>query len=56
VPRPGHAKVQRLVATRFWRQQVAFDLWLQTAGPTDLLAAALVGRVARIAPVTITEL
>ncbi len=53
-----HAKLQRLIRTRFWRQQIALDFWLAgAAGRTkDALATTLVERVARVAPVTVTEL
>jgi hypothetical protein len=53
-----HGKIQRLLATRFWREQVALDAWLQAlpGAATELVANALVRHVAPAAPVTITEL
>ncbi|HKS46181.1 MAG TPA: hypothetical protein VJT49_13925 [Amycolatopsis sp.] len=54
----GDTAIRRLVAQRFWRQQLAFDAWLSRPATAWLAARsdAVLGRLARRAPVTVTEL
>ena len=53
-----HARVQSLLKSRFWRQQLAFDAWLGNRSPAAVARACdtLIGRLADRAPVTVTEL
>ena len=53
-----HAAIQQLLRRRFWRQQLAFDLWLGGL-PGPIVARAcdrLIHQMAGRAPITVTEL
>lgn len=54
----AHARVQALLRSRFWRQQLAVDAWLfrRSARRTANVDDALIRHLADRAPVTVTEL